>query len=86
MLKVIEHWQVGEFTFTSAYWSSSQSKVVYGFAIGDQKPSNEWYHSLDMAMIAAVGEKYTGPRGAGGPNVGTAADWFAKMIGMPAED
>lgn len=42
----------------------------------------EFHVSLDRALIALVAEKYTGPRGAGGPGVGTAADWFARMIGM----
>ena len=42
----------------------------------------EYHRSLDRAIVAAVGEKYTGPRGAGGTGVGTAADWFCKMIGM----
>ena len=42
----------------------------------------EYFTSLDRAVIAWVGEKYTGPRGAGGSGVGTAADWFARMIGM----
>lgn len=42
----------------------------------------EFHTSLDRALIAWVGEKYTGPRGAGGTGVGTAADWFARMIGM----
>lgn len=43
--------------------------------------TGELYASLDRAMVAWVAEKYTGPRGAGGPGVGTAADWFLKMIG-----
>jgi hypothetical protein len=42
----------------------------------------EFHASLDRALIAWVAEKYTGPRGAGGTGVGTAADWFAQMIGM----
>lgn len=44
--------------------------------------TGELYDSLDRALIAWVAEKYTGPRGAGGTGVGTAADWFARMIGM----
>jgi hypothetical protein len=75
---------IGDFTFLQGTWSDGSP--VYSFLIGDTNGRpHEWYASLDMALIAAVGEKYTGPRGAGGPNVGTAADWFAKMIGMPAE-
>jgi hypothetical protein len=41
----------------------------------------EWFNSLEHAMAAAIAEKYTGPRGAGGSGVGTAADWFMRMIG-----
>ena len=41
----------------------------------------EWFNSLEHAMAAAIAEKYTGPRGAGGTGVGTAADWFMRMIG-----
>lgn len=44
----------------------------------------EFHQSLDRAMVAAIGEKYTGSRGAGGTGVGTAADWFCRMVGMDA--
>lgn len=47
----------------------------------DRGLPTELYTTLDEAMVAAVGEKYTGRRGAGGTAVGTAADWFMKMIG-----
>lgn len=50
----------------------------------DKPKLGEFHRSLDRAIIAAIGEKYTGPRGAGGTGVGTAADWFARMIGMDA--
>lgn len=43
--------------------------------------TGELYPALDRALVAWVGEKYTGPRGAGGTGVGTAADWFMRMIG-----
>lgn len=43
--------------------------------------TGELYPTLDHALVAWVGEKHTGPRGAGGTGVGTAADWFMKMIG-----
>lgn len=43
--------------------------------------TGELYRTLDHALVAWVGEKYTGPRGAGGTGVGTAADWFMRMIG-----
>lgn len=87
-MRIIEQWQVGEYTIQKAEWRTSNGpdREIYGFLIGDQTRVNEWYSSLDMALIAAVGEKYTGQRGASGSNVGTAADWFARMIGMPAAD
>jgi hypothetical protein len=45
----------------------------------------EWQTGLDRCLLAAVCGKYTGgQRGAGGPGVGTAADWVARMIGMDA--
>jgi hypothetical protein len=43
--------------------------------------SGEWYDSLDMAIVSAVGEKWTGRRGAKGTGVDTAAGWFMRMIG-----
>lgn len=43
--------------------------------------TGELFDSLDRAMVAWVAEKYTGRRGAGGTGVGTAADWFMRMIG-----
>lgn len=76
---------VGDFTFFSTEWDSKTGREVFGFEY-EGKTHNEYYGTADMAMIAAVGFKYTGPRGAGGENVGTAADWFARMIGMPAAD
>lgn len=48
----------------------------------DQKTVNEWFGSLDEAMVAAVVYKTTGPRGAGGSGVGTLTDWvFAALRG-----
>ena len=62
-------------------------KPLYAYGKGEHddrgRPKvGEYHRSLDRALISAVGEKYTGPRGAGGTGVGTAADWFARMIGM----
>ena len=50
--------------------------------LGRKPKWGEFHRSLDRAMVAAVGEKYTGTRGAGGTAVGTAADWFCRMVGM----
>lgn len=80
-------WEVWDHRFTGPEYDG---KPLFGYEkISDPgepgKPKIREYHrSLDRAIIAAVGEKYTGPRGAGGEGVGTAADWFAKMIGMDA--
>lgn len=83
--------QLGDWTFWA--WDghpfeNHQGRTLYAYEPVSKpgepgKPNTgEWFASLDRAMIAAVGGKYTGPRGAGGTGVGTAADWFARMIGM----
>jgi hypothetical protein len=80
-------WEVWDHGFTGPEYDG---KPLFGYEkISDPgetgKPRVKEYHrSLDRAIIAAVSEKYTGPRGAGGTGVGTAADWFARMIGMDA--
>jgi hypothetical protein len=83
--------QLGDWTFWAGDdhgFPSHEGRTLYAFEkVSDPgepgKPkTGEWFVSLDRAMISAVGEKYTGPRGAGGAGVGTAADWFARMIGM----
>jgi hypothetical protein len=83
--------QLGDWTFWA--WDghpfeAHEGKTLYAYE-PVRKPgepgkpnTGEWFASLDRALIGAVGEKYTGPRGAGGTGVGTAADWFARMIGM----
>jgi hypothetical protein len=83
--------QIGDWTFWA--WDGHPfdkhaGKPLYAYepvtepGIVPGQNTGEWFPSIDRAMIAAVGEKYTGPRGAGGTGVGTAADWFARMIGM----
>lgn len=84
-------WTVGEWTFYEVtdhgFTGEMADKPLYGYSVGDPMDDQgmpklgELYPSLDHAMVAAVGEKYTGPRGAGGTGVGTAADWFMRMIG-----
>ena len=62
-------------------------KPLYGFTVGKvktpkgQPEMDELYPSLEHAMVSAVGEKYTGPRRAGGSGTDTAAGWFMRMIG-----
>jgi hypothetical protein len=84
-------WQIGDWTFYEGEdhgFSAHEGRSLFAYEPVSNpgspgKPNTgEWFTSLDRAMIAAIGEKYTGPRGAGGTGVGTAADWFARMIGM----
>jgi hypothetical protein len=72
-------YRVGDYLFTEG---SLGDQTVFAFVLPDGTKSSEFYSSLEMAMVAAVGQMYTGRRGAGGEGVGTAADWFAKMIGL----
>lgn len=65
----------------------ADGKPMYAYGPGELddkgRPKVGEYHlTLDRALVAMVGAKYTGPRGAGGSGVGTAADWFCRMIGM----
>lgn len=84
---------VGEWTFYEVadhgFSGSIKDQPLYGFTVTAEEKRDhniaprigEMYGSLDHAMVAAIAEKHTGPRGAGGTGVGTAADWFMKMIG-----
>lgn len=82
-------WMVGTWTFYEVvdHGFSHTDGPLYGFTVMPETWNNgapkfgELYNTLEHAMVAAVGEKFTGPRGAGGPGVGTAADWFMAMIG-----
>lgn len=91
--RVKNQWEVGEWTFYEIVdhgfaHDDLGDKPLYKFAVttvapGEKppKPNHELYKSLDHAMAAAIAEKWTGQRGAGGTGVGTAADWFMRMIG-----
>lgn len=81
---------IGDWTFYAGtdhgFAGEFAGRPLYGYAqavpesTATGKPDvNWWFPSLDNAMVAAVAEKYTGPRG--GSGVGTAADWFMRMIG-----
>lgn len=69
---------------------SLAGKPVWQFGLDESRINFEMYPSPDRAIVAAVAAKYTGERGAGGSGVGTAADWFMRMIGadqlVPAEN
>lgn len=83
----VEVGQVGEWTFYEitghSFTGDLVDKPLYEFEVaGDgQTTGREMFLSLDEALVQAVGAKWTGPRGAGGTGVGTAADWFMAMIG-----
>jgi hypothetical protein len=82
-------WTIGEWTFYEAvehgFSGPSANQPLYGFTVTAEEQTDdhgrprvgEWYNSLDHAMVAAIAEKHTGKRGAGGSGVG----WFMKMIG-----
>lgn len=79
-------YQIEDHGFTGPEYDG---KPMYAYGKGERdgkgRPKvGEYHRTLDRALIAMVGEKYTGSRGAGGTGVGTAADWFARMIGMDA--
>lgn len=86
-------WTVGPWTFYEmvdhGFSGPIAGKPLYGFTVTAEERTDdhgaprvgEWYGSLDHALVAAVAEKHTGRRGAGGTGVGTAADWFMRMIG-----
>jgi hypothetical protein len=58
--------------------------TMWRFQIEGTRNNHTYYATLDHALVSAVGERWTGPRGAGGSGVGTAADWFMAMIGANA--
>lgn len=89
-MRFSNRWTVGEWTFYEVEdhgFEVLQDEPMFAFSESENDPpkNGELYPSLEYAMVAAVGEKYTGPRGAGGTGVGTAADWFMKMIGANRE-
>lgn len=86
-------WEIGEWTFFQVEehgFDHVNGAPLYGFgdgstrktgALAGQPAFGELYETLEHAMVAAVAEKYTGRRGAGGTGVDTAAGWFMRMIG-----
>jgi hypothetical protein len=60
---------------------AGKSLFTYAFRRDERQKTGELYTTIEHAMAAAIAEQFTGPRGAGGSGVGTAADWFMKMIG-----
>lgn len=87
-MRYANRWTLPEVTFYEVEGFTEDGRTLYAYGKPDdmddrgRPKTGELFNSLDRALIAWVGEKYTGPRGAGGTGVGTAADWFARMIGM----
>jgi homoserine acetyltransferase len=75
--------EIGEYTF---YNQPDAGRMLWSFDIAGRDRGYELYGSLDQAMVAAVAEKWTGRRGAGGTAVDTAAGWFMRMIGAGRGD
>ena len=79
-------WPIGDWTFYQIedHGFTNHDGPMFAYGSGQQtgKPeTGEWYPNLEHAMAAAIAEKFTGKRGAGGTGVGTAADWFMKALG-----
>jgi hypothetical protein len=89
-MKFTSRWEMPEVWFyqVEKHGFQPEDRLLYAYGKpGDVNDKGvptvgELYDSLDRAMIGWVGEKYTSARGAHGSGVGTAADWFARMIGM----
>lgn len=89
MSKVTERWYIGQWRFVQVedhgFSGEHADRPLFSYTTvtdeSSRKDYGELYNSLEHAMAAAIAEKYTGPRGAGGRGVGTAADWFMRMIG-----
>lgn len=86
-------WTVGRWTFYQVedhgFSGNLAGRPLFGFTVTDEEKTDPWgrpkfgelYETLEHAMAAAIAEKYTGKRGAGGTGVDTAAGWFMRMIG-----
>lgn len=85
-------WAVGQWQFfeiDAAQISDSYAgRALFGYEVQPEdgarpEVSNvrEWFDTLEHAMAAAIAAKYTGTPSAGGGGVGSAADWFMRMIG-----
>ncbi len=82
--RVEQRWTVGPYTFeeVSGHPFEKLGPLMYRYTINGQRVDSELYASLDRTLVAAVGARHMGPRSAGGPGVGTPADWFCKMIDL----
>jgi hypothetical protein len=74
--------KVGPYTITHLrdHGFSDAPDVMYRYS-GDDVRSTELFRTWDHAMAAAIAARHMGKPTAFGPGVGTAADFFMKMIG-----
>lgn len=89
-MKYTNRWEMPEVTFYQVEdhgFSAHEGRPLYAYGKPGETnhhgipKTGELYPALDRALVAWVAEKYTGPRGADGTGIGTAADWFMRMIG-----
>lgn len=74
---------IGDWTFHTYYdhpFPANEGLPVYGYTTAADPKVHEWHPTIEHAMAAAIAEKYTGRRSAGGVGVDTAAGWFMRMI------
>lgn len=83
---VVTRVALGPYTFeeVAGHGFSDHPGTMWRFTITGMRDNSTYFPTLDHALVSAVGERWTGPRGAGGSGVGTAADWFMAMIGASA--
>lgn len=80
---VAETIKLGPYTFEKVdHVFQGEHSTKWRFRI-EGKPANSTIYAepdLDFVMAEAIAERHMGQRGAGGTAVGTAADWFMRMI------
>lgn len=90
-MRFVNRWAVGDWMFYQVEGLNdfgtlfTYSANTVEATSDPERHTGELYGLLEYAMAAAIAEKYTGRRGAGGTGVGTAADWFMRMIGAPLD-
>ena len=81
--RITNAWRIGPYVISEIEghgWPSIPGPI-YRFEIDGQERNHEAYETLDHALASAIGERWTGRRGAGGFGVDMAAGWFMRMIG-----
>jgi hypothetical protein len=86
--RIVNSWTVGEYTIEEVtHWKPEEPNLFRWVRRNAEEGSScyrsdTYYRSVDMALAQAISAKYMGEAGAMGNAVGTAADWFARMINM----